>query len=514
MQSTLLKRFQHLSRYEQLAIAFSLIVLIALCVVGSFHKMGGYGVETDFYWAYAPDAQRILDGELPQEPGVGPGYPLVLAGIQLLFGDWFVSGKLLSILSSVLCGLFTFKFLQALFDARVAFFTLVLWHVTVLPWSITAGTDLFFAMLVSASLYFLYRNGRLTRANIVMSAVFMGLTYLTRHNAVVLPIGVFLLILFLNPESWSWRARGVNLAIFAGIFILVNLPWGMVQYFSGGSAVRSDSYLIIASHYYGQPGVVSSEDMRLAAKNFDSLQSVIFYDFGHFVKHYISNLYHHFYKVLIHSVRFPSFLFVGAGAVLLLPKLNRRQLSLFVFPALSFLLLCLVHYEPRYYLYILSFFLLFVAYFLFRDEPGSRAAPEDWLSVKLQNLAFAATVLLVLIFSAKEVRANIHAEPRELLAVAQGLQDKVEARTAIIARKPHLGFLTGMRTVYFPEATTLAALADYAEAKQASYLLYGQVEAERRPELRILLEPERAPAAFEPIYVRDNPRTVVYKIRI
>ena len=114
-----------LTLYDKLAFVASGLMLLLLLGLGHFHKMGGYGVETDFYWAYAPDAQNILEGKTPQEPGVGPGYALVLAAFNLVFHDWFLSGKLISILSAIVGGFFTFKMISAVFNQRVALFTMI-----------------------------------------------------------------------------------------------------------------------------------------------------------------------------------------------------------------------------------------------------------------------------------------------------------------------------------------------------------------------------------------------------
>ena len=512
MKFTEMTYFQRLTNFEKLAVYFSLFMLVGLLTLSSFHKMGGYGVETDFYWAYAPDAQRLLNGEMPQEPGVGPGYALTLAFFNLIVGDWFTTGKIVSILSAVLCGFFTFKLVRDLFNERVAFFTLILWHVTVLPWSIVAGTDMFFAFLVAVSMYFLFRGGEVTASNLLLAGLFVGLAYLTRHNAIVLPIGVAIVVLFLNPESWPVNLRLKRLAIFLTAFVAINLPWVLLQYFDSGTPVRSDSYLIIASHFYGRPGVVSSEDMRLAAQKFDSLWSVVFYDFGHFVKHYLLNIYHHFYDFLINSLKFPSFLFVAAGLLVLLPRMSKKQVALFVFPVLSFLLLCLVHYEPRYYLYLISFFIIPITYFLFQNEE-SHDRSGLVIAKYLRQIAFGMTVLFLLAFSAKEVKRTIQDEPRELLEMANGLRNKVESGSGLIARKPHLGFLTGLKTVYFPEVDSLSDLLAYAASENADYILYGEIEAKRRPELRALLQPENVSEQLEPIYVWDDPLTVVYKIK-
>ncbi|MCG8604721.1 glycosyltransferase family 39 protein [bacterium] len=502
-----------LTRYEKLAFLVAGFMLVFLLALSHFHKMGGYGFETDFYWAYAPDAKNILDGKKPEEPGVGPGYTLVLAGFNLLLDDWFLSGKLISMLSTVFCGIFTFKLMGVVFTQRLALFTMILWFVTVLPFSIMAGTDMFFAMVVAIGIYYFFKKREFSPKDLAVSAAIMAYAYLTRHNAVVLPIAVAVILLLFNPHSWTWAHRVKGLALFGVVFLAVMAPWLAVLQFSSGETMRSDSFLIIASHFYGRPGIVGSEDMRLAAQKFDSLKAVIFYDFAYFVKHYLLNLYKHSYKLLLDSLKFPTFLFVGAGLIALLPRLNKKQISFFVFPVLSFLLLCLVHYEPRYYLYIIGFFVLLPAHYLCSE---SRQSLPKRNSGKLiaKAAAYYVTVVVVLAFSLKEIKATIDSEPRELLEISRFLKEHVRESETIIARKPHIGFLSNLETKYFPEAKSLSELLEFAANEKADYLIYGEIEAKRRPELNFLLEPENLPNQLEPMFVWERPRTIIYKFRI
>jgi len=498
--------------YRKVTIYFCIAVGAVLLAVSTFHKVGGFGVETDFYWSYAPDAENILHGRNTQEPGVGPVYPLVLGVANLLFDDYFVSGKVISILSAVFAGFFIFKLLASLFDERIGFFTMVLFHAVVAPFSIVASTDLFFAFLFTVSLYVFYRGNTISRSNLMLGGLLMGLAFLTRYNAVVLPICVMLTLLVVNPEGWSWSERVKNLALFLTVFVLINIPWNVVQFFSSGEPVRSDSYLIIASHFYGKPGVVASEDMHRAAQQFGSLADVIFYDLPYFVKHYIKNIYRHFYDFLLHSIKFPAFLFGVAGAVMLLPRMSKKQLSLFIYPILSFLLLCLVHYEPRYYLYLTFFFILCVVYFLFGEHHFmSGASGANNVTSAIPVALFIATMLFLTVFSAKEIRKTIREEPRELLEIAETLRDVSDGNQAIIARKPHIGFLTGLRTVYFPQVDSIEALVAFARRENADFLIYGTEELKRRPVLSKLLDPDKLPENMEPIIIWENPKTVVYR---
>lgn len=507
----LLSNWKRLDLYTKLAIGFSVAMFFVLLLISTFHKMGSYGVETDFYWAYAPDAARIADGQLPREPGIGPGYGLFLALFNFFFRDWFLSGKLLSITSAALGGFFTFRLFRDLFDGRSAFFTMVIWHLVVMPFSLVASTDVFVAMLVAASLSAFYNGGQISTRNIVISAVVMGYSYLTRPNVVVLPLAVLLILLFLNPVNETLPGRVRLAAYFLGIFVLVNLPWNAILFFASGEPVRSDSYLIIASHFYGGPGIVSSEDMKMAAEKFDSLWAVVSYDFGHFVKHYVGNLYRHTYDILLKSLRFPLFLFVGAGFFVLLPRLTKLQFSLFLFPALSFALLCLVHYEPRYYLYIISFYIFPAVYFFsFLKETTS----ATWARRLLPPAAFSACAVFVLMFSARDIRATIADEPRALLDAAKAIKERVSDGESVIARKPHLGYLTNLQTKYFPMAKTIDDLLTYARAEKANYLLYSKIESKMRPELNSLLEPDSLPEQFELLYLSRQTGTVVYKLRM
>ncbi len=513
MQGALTLSVQSEKRYDRWALYVTGAMLLILFSIASFHRMGGYGVETDFYWAYAPDAARIASGESPREPGIGPAYPLVLILANTLLQDWFASGKAVSVISSVLGGLLTYRTLRNVFAARVAFATMLLWFATVLPWTIAASTDMFFAMVVIAGIYFFFRNKDLSDIDLLLSGLLTSVAMLTRHNAIVLPMATILILLLFHSDKNAIGVRLRAVLVFCTPLVLVLTPWYAIKHFVLEPVV-SDSHLIIASNFYGRPGVVSSEDMRLAAQNFDSLWAVVSYDFSHFVKHYLSNVYHHFRDVMTKSLQFPSFLFVGAGAVVLLGRMDKRQLSFFVFPALSFLLLCLVHYEPRYYLYILSFFLLLVPYFLFETTSSARTESASSPRSYLSGVVYAATLVLVLATSAKEVRANIKGEPRELLHIASELQSKIEEGSSIIARKPHLGFLAGLETIYFPEAKSIPALLEFAAAHHAGYLLYGEMEAARRSGLGALLNPERVPPELDPIFMMDNPKTIVYKIKI
>ena len=112
-QKSLLEIFDSIITYKHLGIVFALAYFVLLLVVGLlYHKVGDYGVETDFFWAYVPEAKSFLSGKLIIDPFRGPLYPMVLGSFKLIIGDYFYAGMIIGILSASLVIFFTFKLIN------------------------------------------------------------------------------------------------------------------------------------------------------------------------------------------------------------------------------------------------------------------------------------------------------------------------------------------------------------------------------------------------------------------
>jgi hypothetical protein len=508
-------------KYDKLALAFCLLYFVGLLVASSFHEMGGYAVETDFYGAFAPGAEALMQGRVELDPGYGPGYEIVLIAFYWIIGDMFEAGKFISMVSAAAMCWLTFKLIRKIFDSQVAFFTMLPLSFVLLPWAVLASTDVSFALLVTASLYLLIKDQKIEFKHLMLSGLLTGFIYITRHNGIALFPAVALILLLINPENLPLRNRAKSLAIFLGFSLVVVAPWMLINYAVNKDALRSDSYLIIASHFYSRPGVTNAEDMAKMSGQFSSLFEVVFYDFKHFVLHYLGNLYRHFRDVLLYSIKLPAGLFVLPGLLLFFRKPSKWQLAFISFPLFGFLLLCLVHYEPRYYLFIISFFVFGAAYFFFGEQnpsPKFRALEfgggregVEWYRF-LNFGVYAAAIVMLGFASVKELKAVVTNEPLELQLAAQTLKQQAQKGEAIIARKPHLGYLSGLKTIYFPEAQTVDELIAFAKARNAKYLLYGEIERERRPQLMSLLAGANSHHELAEVYRSEQPPMVVYRI--
>ncbi len=516
-----LKNILPRDRFDRWAGLLCLIYFLGLLTASSFHEMGGYAVETDFYGAFAPGAEALLQGRVELDPGYGPGYEIVLIAFYWITGDMFAAGKIISILSAVWMCWIVYKLIKKVFDSRLAFFTILPLAFVILPWAVVASTDVFFAGLAAASLYLLIKDQKIEFKHLMGSGLLTGFIYITRPNGAALFPAVAVILLLINPDHLPLAKRVKSFAIFFGFAALIMIPWLATNQLVNENAFHSDSHLIIASHFYSRPGVTNAEDMAKMSGQFSSLADVVFYDFKHFVLHYFGNLYRHFRDVLLHSITLPAGLFVLPGWLLLFRRLNKWQMAFISFPLFGFLLLCLVHYEPRYYLFIIAFFVFGTAYFFFGEpnpSPKFRSLEfgEGWQGVEWYRFlnfgVYAAAIVMLGFASVKELKAVVTTEPLELQLAAQTLKQHVQKGEIIIARKPHLGYLSGLKTIYFPEAQTVDELIAFAKARNAKYLLYGEIESARRPQLQSLLAGANSHHELEEIYRSAQPPMVVYRI--
>ncbi len=504
-----------LNRYDKAALALVLAMLAILLWVSRFHEIGGYGVETDFYGSYAFDAGNLLRGKALEEPDHGPVYTFALAGFMLVFGEAFSAAKMISILSAVGFGWLAFRTLRALFDAQLAFFTVLPVFLSLAPHAILASQDVFLAFWVALAVFLTYRRGRITRGNLFWSGLVSALALLTRYDAAVVPLGVGLSILLLNPEGQPWSRRLQHLGVYGAAFLLLFLPWLGFNWVKHGHPLPTRLYTAVGAYYYGGfENRIGGEGMQFGAEQFDSLSDVILGDPIHFVGRYLKTGLRHAEKMMLLVLKFPAYLVFLPGVILFLAAANRRQVSLFTFPLLGFLILCLTIFNPRYYLYFLPFLFFFVVRFCFAPELwGQRmgAFPRRTLA-PLLAVVFALVLAFQTLSAVRQTHRNISGEPIELVEVAKRLREVAAEDDLIIARKPHLGYLAGLRTAYFPEVDTVGKLMDYARAIGARFVLYSGIEAEMRPQLRRLMHPKTLPSGWRLVVSMESPPVRLYEI--
>ncbi|MCX6133062.1 MAG: glycosyltransferase family 39 protein [Ignavibacteriales bacterium] len=504
------------SRYAGLGIA-ALYFVLMLFISLNYHIVGDYNVETDFYWSYVPQAKHILEGMVPIEDYHGPAYPMVLAFISLFTRDLFHAGVALSTLAAAVSLFLIFELLKKLFRSDVAFLgtLLVAANTTFVRYSYTAGTDMLFVAFMSASTFFLLRDEQLRRTNVVLSACFAAIGYLTRYNGLSAAVGIPLAVLVANPFQQSLKDRIKTSAIFLGVFLAVIAPWGIYCQIQKGSFFYNRNYLNIAYEMFAKGKIGWDQYWYGEAQKFTSLTQVIFADPVLFTTSLVKNLIDHavsdFNLLLGWQVGVFSLLGIAAFVKY---RPTSRVAGYFLISAAFFGVLLLVFYGERFSMTLLPVYAVLALKAL---SVPSMAQFRFWKTIHAGGLIAIILIVWTCYDSTEFNRANIDSGPKEVLSFGswsrQNLADS-ERGKIVIARKPHIAYYLDMKLEMFPYVENYDQLLVELRRVKASYLYFSLMEAGMRPQFRGLLDPRNAPKELRPLTYTTNPPAVLYKVEL
>jgi hypothetical protein len=205
----------------------------------------------------------------------------------------------------------------------------------------------------------------------------------------------------------------------------------------------------------------------------------------------------------------------GFGVLLALVRRRSKNVALvLIAAALYLLLMALNHWETRYYFFVMVLYAGFAAF-----------AAATWLEMTrslgwLKNLAFAlipvamvATMFaLSLAESRKDVTRFLESQPMEIIAARDYLSSVgATGGKRIVARKPHLPYLSRNEWVFFPQVKSLDEFRAWVEANRVDYIAVGKRELKERKELSALGYPGKAPDWLKAVWVNDDPMFILYK---
>jgi 4-amino-4-deoxy-L-arabinose transferase-like glycosyltransferase len=486
-------------------------VCVAFCalawVLARQHQVPDFGVETDFVAHYAPQARNLLAGNGYTYQHNPPGYALILAATSLLTGgDFFVAGKILSVLAAALLGWVSYLLLRALFDARVALAAMLLILAAMVPYSFLAATDGVGAVLMIVPLWLILRRRDPGALTCLLAGAATGLAYLVRANALFLLPGLTL-ALFLDQDRPRNLRRAVSGAGFVmGGFFLIAVPWLLANWHMNGSPTTSTAYLQIAAHFYAATGDAYGTSLTQAGARFHSLSDVVRTDPHRVIGMYLRDvLLRNPVRLAQEVVQFPGYLFVGAGILWLLSVHTRRRLAFLVVGLLGYLLLGLVGFYARYYLFLLPMLFAGVAYALFGERPTNRTRSGlGWavclaIAAMLGKLGYDRSTWV------------IQHEPRYLVEMAAALKKQASPNDGVITLTAQLPYLAGLRAE-FPLAERPDEYRAKAREVRARYIVYSDQAAEVWAPLKFLADPTKAPSGFRLVLKHDPSHTLVYEI--
>ena len=503
-------------RFAGLAIA-ALYFFVMLVISLKYHIVGDYGVETDFYWSYVPQAKQILEGTIPIEDFHGPVYPIVLALISLVSKDLFHAGVVLSILAGAVSLFLIFEILKKLFRSDIALMgtAIVAVNTTFVQYSYTAGTDMLFMALVTASAFLLLREHEMRGMNIALSALLAGIAYLTRYNGIFAVVAVPLAILLANPFQIAFKQRLRPAGLFIGVFLLTIATWGIYCLVEKGSFFYNRNYLNIAYEMFAKGRMSWDQYWSVEAQKFTSLTQVIFADPGLFFGTLVRNFFEHLLSDLGKLVGWQLGAFSIVGIVMFIRgKPQPLLMSYFLLSLCFFGVLLLVFYGERFSMYLLPIYAVLALKVLTWQQ---LAQYRFWKSVQIGAMASFVLVLWSAVNSYQFNSVNIDSGPKEVVSVAEWFDKNIgqaERGRIIVARKPHIAYYLDMKMQLFPYVNTYEDLIAEMRKVNAAYLYFGLMEAGMRPQFQYLLDPRNAPAELKPLTYTRYPPAVLYKVEL
>ncbi len=437
---------------------------------------------------------------------------LLLAPGTWLLGDAFTAAKILTALAAAGFAGVGYLLLRSTFGSAIALASTVLCALALVPHAYVAATDLVGAIFVVVALWLTLRTPYLHWRQCFGVGLLTGVAYLIRSPAIFLVGGIALCLLFLECEEDTLRGRAKLLGVFLGGGLLIVAPWLVYNWSVNGSPFAGSAHLQMAAHFHHPTGDRFRTSLTEMAPRFDSLAQVFLQDPSEVSKTYLKDvLSRNPRHIATRCLQFPAYLFAGAGLVLLLADLCRKRFALLLVCGLGYLLLGLVGFYTRYYLFLFPLLFMLVAYFAFDPNVSAKLGWATRLG-RGASWALIGVIALFLGWAAfTTVRSQLVSEPRHLLELAQFLRERSSAGDRIIVRTPHLASLAGLE-YRFPVERKPELFLRRAREMGARYLVYSERGARLWPALEAFREPERVPDGFELIYQHEPTHTLVYEL--
>lgn len=507
--------------YATLPVLLCLACFLTLVWLQRAHPFGTYGTETDFYHFYAPDADRLTTGQFPENPFQGPGYPALLALVTRLTGDVFVAGKWISIFSATFASFLVFQIFAKSFSFQVGIGAQLLVMVSgELPqFAISATTDLFFLLLCLATLATFLSERIPLRLRVGLTAVLTALVYLTRYNGLFLMATCLLSLLLLNLFEQSWQQRWRLAGLFVLIFVITASPWFYANWQHHGSPLYNANYLNIATEFYPElaAGEVGQDGTRPLARQFQSFGDVLRYDPMRLLKHYPINLYESLRASLFGGlVNVWTGMLVLPGLVLLwLERRSKARLTILSAGLIYFGLMSLNHWEARYYFFIAVLYAGLAVYAIVRLP--ELVQQRGWLPQRGCSLLYATLLLLLVTVSLLQSRTIMKeflaSHPQEIPLARDYLRglNAPPHSLKIVARKPHLPYLTQQDWVFIPQVESVDELRAWLQSHPVDYVLISSRELKERKSLRPLRDPQVAAEWLKVVWMNKEPFGILYQ---
>jgi 4-amino-4-deoxy-L-arabinose transferase-like glycosyltransferase len=195
-------------------------------------------------YRFYPDTARTLMRE--------PGYPLLLAGLFLLFGGSFAAVKFANMLLAFATALLMMRLARKLSSAPLLIYApplLFLFHPGTLIAESRGGVEILFAfllMLFFLTVCYAVENNRWR--DYIVCGIALGITALVRSVPIFFPLFLLAYLLLFRRKYISAFAAFRNIALMLTAMLVVLSPWIIRNYLLTGKFVPTASVLGVSAH--------------------------------------------------------------------------------------------------------------------------------------------------------------------------------------------------------------------------------------------------------------------------
>ena len=498
------------------AVGVAAIYSATLLALGlKYHRIGNFGVETDFYWFFVKQAEAAQGGEIIIDLYRGPLYPWLLGLAELITGRYLSAGMLIGSLSAGLVVVLTYvlgrQLLKPAFAVGAA--CLVAFHPIVVEHTYTAGTDLLFVVLTLGAVvaYVAARPDRLRYA--ALGGTLVGLAVLTRYNALplaaVAPIAAAI-------RFGRGRAALRLVAVGAACSAMLIVPWGVYTAIEEGGFLHNRNWQNIAFEVYGLDNV-SWDEFWFSEESIvgENSASVLLDDPILVLRTVAGNVPEQLAgDAVVLGPWNTGAALVGLVGLLLGARRRRAEgwkAAAVVSASWIALLgpLLLVFYTPRFSLGLMPGYCLLAA-------GGTALIGRIPRVGERVGLALCAGLVVVTaVMAGQHNRDRIRSGPTYILDVADGFAANFDSDFGgdrVAARKPQIAHYTGRELFVFPQSLSPEELVDTLQEEGVQLLYFSPAEARVHPQLAQLTDPANAPPGLRLLLGTTTPPSALYLV--
>jgi len=468
------------------------------------------------YYVTLHDYPHWINGVFPV------GYPLLLKTLFFISNDYLIAARIISLAGGVICLLFTYRIVLALFkDRRLAFLSqLFLFFSLFLQWFFLEGNDTLALSLQLISVYYIMKEQQ-KDSDFIMAGVFAGLAYMVRYQSLVLVVITFFWLLYTHKGKESSSLKNAN--IYLIFFLIASFPHLYTSWSATGNPFWMSQGKNIWFGIYGDQNWVSNWQ-RVP---YDiSIFSVIMLSPAKFLLNWFRQFRHGLELI---QPMFPLNFFAIAGLLLSLFKEehgSRKNIVYTVIVISGILVVTSVAFVlDRFLIFAYPFMIIFVLRFIDRIIPEKCNLGRHF-QIPMKLLFFiAALSYMAFITWLQYVPSYVHNPYFQ----ANAAVTKVLNENGMMKESEVFSSSTYFYNSLSPKKRRFSTLVNYGTPENFSSIetLKNSIKStgikfvifEERdgypnyPGLRDLYDPSKAPPSFHLIYRQETyPRMVIYKI--